>query len=170
MIGLQAAETQLEGLIEIVPPQPVSYWPETIGWFILLGLVVLAAAWFIYRRHRYRKANEYRRWALAELEELAQTMGDNKSIGRALSELPVLVKRTALHCFPRQKIAFLSGQNWLSFLDASYKGTGFGQGPGRMLEEAAYQPAHRLQTYTRDDILALIELIRTWIKKHRSEV
>jgi hypothetical protein len=169
LIGPQSAETQLEGLIEIVPPQPVSYWPETIGWFFLLALIALAAAWFIFRRHRCRKANEYRRWALTELVELAQTMEDEKSIGRALAELPVLVKRTALHCFSREKIASLSGEKWLAFLDSSYKGTGFAQGPGRLLEEVAYKPADQLGHYAQDNIRPLINLIRTWIKTHRRE-
>jgi len=170
VFGPQSAETQLEGLIEIVPPQPIGYWPETIGWLILLGLITLAAAWFVYRRYRYRKANKYRRWALVELEELAQGMKEDKSLGRALSELPILVKRTALHCFPREKIASLTGEKWLEFLDATYKGTGFAQGPGRLLKEIAYQPEDELKSYTRDNILQLTDLVRTWIKKHRSDI
>jgi len=168
-MGPQSAEIQLEGLIEIVPPQPVSYWPETVGWFILLGLITLAAAWFVYRRYHYRKANKYRRWALVELEELSQRMEEDKSLGRSLSELPVLVKRTALHCFSREKIASLSGEKWLAFLDASYRGKGFSQGPGRLLEELAYQPEGQIKSYTSEIIRPLIDLVRTWIKKHRRE-
>ena len=169
MVGPQSAETQIEGLIEIVPPQPVSYIPETLGWFILLVLITLAVAWFIYRRYRYSKANKYRRWALNELAGLTQGMEDEKSRGRSLSDLPVLVKRTALHCFSREKIASLSGEKWLAFLDASYRGKGFSQGPGRLLEEIAYQPEPQLKSYTRDSIRPLIDLVRTWIKKHRRE-
>lgn len=170
MFGPQTAETQIEGLIEIVPPQPVSYGPETIGWYILFGLIVLSVTWFMYRRYRYRKTNKYRRWALAELEELLQRMEKDKYLERGLSEIPVLVKRTAMHYFPRDKVASLSGEKWLKFLDASYGGTGFAQGPGQMLEEVAYQPAHMFGQYTEDNIQQLINLVRTWIKKHRSDI
>jgi hypothetical protein len=63
----------------------------------------------------------------------------------------------------------LSGEKWLTFLDSSYKGTGFTQGPGQLLEEVAYQPADQLGQYTQDNINHLINLVRTWIKKHRRE-
>ena len=96
----------LEGLLEIGLPPPVSYAPETAGWWILLAALLLAALLLAWRWRRSWTANRYRREALAELAALEAGPG-----GAAL--LPELVKRTALAAAPREKVAALSGEKWL---------------------------------------------------------
>lgn len=159
----------IKGLIEISLPQPVSYWPQTIGWYILFGLLFLAAAWMGYRRYRYHKTNKYRRWALTKLDDIERVLKQDWGKEKTLSEIPVLVKRTALHCFPRENIASLSGDDWLRFLDTSYGGTDFHSGPGKILEQTAYRNAQQLEQYKKEDIQQLIDVVRRWIKKHRSQ-
>jgi len=169
LFGPQSADPQPEGLIEIGLPQPIAYRPETIGWFILFGLIFMLFLWLVYRRYKYKKANRYRRWALAKLQDIEGILRQNLGLEKALAEIPVLVKQTALHCFPREKIASLSGESWLKFLDASYGGTDFMDGPGHILEQTAYQPAKRLKKYKEEEIRELIHTVRKWIKKHRRE-
>jgi len=106
--------------------------------------MLLCLGWIIYQRWRRQKANQYRRWAL--------------------------VKRTALHAYPREEIASLSGEAWLRFLDASYNGTGFTDGPGQILAQTAYLPSNELEACNKEDISLLLKLVRKWIKKHRSDV
>ncbi len=120
----------LAGLIDIPLPALVSLWPQT--WTSRIAIVVLvggliATVWWLARRHL---ANRYRHAALAELERL----------GSDVPALALLVRRTALAAFPRTEVATLSGVDWLSFLDRSYGGTGFSQGPGRALADAPYEP------------------------------
>ncbi|NOR13950.1 MAG: DUF4381 family protein [Candidatus Aminicenantes bacterium] len=169
MFGPQSADPQLEGLIEIALPQAISYKPETIGWLILFSLIITLLVWIVYRRYRHIKANRYRRWALEKLQDIERILRQNLGLEKALAEIPVLVKQTALHCFPREKIASLSGENWLRFLDASYGGTDFTDGPGQILEQTAYQPSKRLEQYKEEEIHDLIHIVRKWIKKHRRE-
>ena len=169
MFGPQSADPQPEGLIEITLPQAISYKPETIGWLILFSLIFTLLVWIVYRRYRYIKANRYRRWALEKLQDIERILRQNLGLEKALAEIPVLVKQTALHCFPREKIASLSGENWLRFLDASYGGTDFTDGPGQILEQTAYQSQKRLEQYKEEEIHELIHTVRKWIKKHRRE-
>ncbi len=169
MFGPQSADPQPEGLIEIALPQAIAYRPETIGWFILFGLIFILFTWIVYRRYKYRKANRYRRWALEKLRDIEGILRQKLGLEKALAEIPVLVKQTALHCFPRETIASLSGENWLRFLDASYGGTEFTDGPGQILEQTAYQPPKKLEQYKEEEIHELIHTVRKWIKKHRRE-
>jgi len=170
MINPQTANASLEGLIEITPPQSVSYRPETVGWFVLLGLLLLCLGWIIYQRWRRQKANQYRRWALEKLDNINRTIQQNLGKEKPLREIPILVKRTALHAYPREEIASLSGEAWLRFLDASYNGTGFTDGPGQILAQTAYLPSNELEACNKEDISLLLKLVRKWIKKHRSDV
>ncbi len=121
----------LAGLVDIPLPPEVSLWPQT--WPLRIAIVVLAVAligalWWLARRWW---ANRYRRAALAELDALpAPTQG----------ALALLVRRTALSAFPRADVAALSDMAWLAFLDRTYGGTGFTQGPGRALAAGPYEP------------------------------
>ncbi|NOR14426.1 MAG: DUF4381 family protein [Candidatus Aminicenantes bacterium] len=169
MLAPQRLDPQLESLIEIIPPQPVSYRPETVGWFVILGLLVLAVAWIAYRRYRHHRANQYRRWALEKLEDISQVLQKKLGLEKPLKEIPLLVKQTALHAYPREEVASLYGDEWLRFLDAGYGGTGFSDGPGRILAHTAYEPDKELERYQEEDIEQLLKLVRKWIKKHRSE-
>jgi len=169
LFGPQSTDPQLEGLIEIALPQSISFRPETIGWLILFGLIFILFIWIVYYRYQLRKANRYRRWALEKIQDIERILRQNLGLEKVLAEIPVLVKQTALHCFPREKVASLSGENWLRFLDASYGGTDFTDGPGQILEQTAFQPPKRLEQYKEEEIRDLINTVRKWIKKHRRE-
>ncbi|HEX2888434.1 DUF4381 domain-containing protein, partial [Vineibacter terrae] len=122
----------LAGLADIPLPPAVSLWPQT--WLSRIVIAVLAiglvvAVWWLARRWW---ANRYRRAALAELDALAEPTA---------GALALLVRRTALSAFPRADVAALSGSDWLAFLDRTYGGTGFTQGPGRALAAGPYEPS-----------------------------
>ncbi|MGH8387515.1 MAG: DUF4381 domain-containing protein, partial [Pseudomonas sp.] len=82
----------IEQLKEIALPAPVSYAPQTWGWWVLLGLLVLTALIIAARRYWQWKRDRYRREALARLAQLQQRSDDLN----ALRELPELLKRTAI--------------------------------------------------------------------------
>jgi hypothetical protein len=82
----------IEQLKEIALPAPVSYAPQTWGWWVLLGLLVLTALIIAARRYWQWRRDRYRREALVRLAQLQQRSDDLS----ALRELPELLKRTAL--------------------------------------------------------------------------
>lgn len=150
-------------LHDIVLPEPVSWTPQTAGWWILLALAAALAAWASYRLVRSWRANRYRRAARVRLDSLAATLTEPEARQRALAELPVLVKQTALAFRPRAEVAALSGEPWLRFLDESYGGHGFTRGPGRLLPTLAYA---RPGEVAGEELEALIGLVRRWIGRH----
>ena len=161
-------------LHDIVLPEPVSWMPQTAGWWALLAVAVVALAWATLAGLRRRRANRYRRVALARLDRIEQALADPNARATALTELPVLLKRTALACQPRSEVACLTGDPWLRFLDASYGGNGFTEGPGRLLPVLAYEaPGPGVEEgpdarAVPDQIPDLLRLIRHWILRHSS--
>ena len=143
---------QLIDLLEPVPePDTISMMPQTAGW-IWLGLAVLAGIGFAaWRFYRWRQQTAYRREALAELA----ACGDNPR------QLADLLRRTALTAYPRAEVASLYGREWLAFLDRTYDGNAFLDGPGQCLADAPY----RRKTETSD----LTPVVREWIRTHRRE-
>jgi hypothetical protein len=82
----------IDQLKEIALPAPVSYTPQTWGWWVLLGLLVIAVLLISARRYWQWRRDRYRREALVRLAEL-QNSNDPLT---ALRELPELLKRVAL--------------------------------------------------------------------------
>ena len=155
------APDPLAGLRGYHLPDPVSWWPPAPGWWALALVLLIAlgllARWGIRRYQR----DAARRAALAELAALEAAYSkdrDSATLARGLSRL---LRRLALHHFPRAQVAGLTGEDWLAFLDAQWDRQGFQQGPGRFLLEAPYRPAPELPAE------ALIALSRAWIQQLR---
>lgn len=150
----------LADLIDIPPPPAVSLWPQTwasrIAVVVLVSALLALTAWMV---HRWW-VNRYRREALAALDRLAQAPGEPEQIA---PKLALLVRRTALAAFPRERIAGLTGSAWLAFLDRSYGGTEFSQGVGSTIEAEAYAPAQAVANPS-----PTIDLVRRWIKVHHA--
>ena len=156
------ADDPVAGLIDIPLPQEVGLWPETWASRITAVVLLVTAVVAIWRFIGYRRANRYRREALAELARIARTSGPDTAPNELAAQLSLLVRRTALAAFPREQIAPLSGAAWLAFLDQSSGGTGFSRGPGRWLASAPYARTEPNDSPRPE----LIELIRRWIRGH----
>jgi hypothetical protein len=147
-------------------PPPVSWMPQTWGWAVV-GLLLLAAlgwlAMLLVQRHR---ANRYRRAALCELDTIEADLGVASAHAAALAALPALAKRTALAFAPREAVASLSGDDWLRWLDATWRDGHFTRGPGRLLATLAYTQ----ERATERDVQALVALLRSWIAHHHAHV
>lgn len=154
----------LQRFHDIVEPGAVNWMPQTAGWYVLLFLMVVTGVLIALKIHRRRRANFYRREALRELAAIEEMAGDPAQRAKAVSMIPVLLKRTALAFAPRGQVASISGQEWLFLLDHSYKGQGFTEGPGKILPELSYQETDLSQ----EELSGLVELARVWIKKHQS--
>jgi hypothetical protein len=166
IFNLQTVNKELEGLKEISLPDPVPFIPQTLGWFIVFGILFLLMGWLIYRFFRRRKQNRYRRIALIKLKSVSEGLDRGKAYVK-IREIPELVKWTALQCYGRKQVARLSGDEWLAFLDNSFKSSGFKNGPGRLLPELAYGAESKIKEVPGQDVDGLIRLIRRWIRRHR---
>ena len=157
-------DERLSELREIPLPEPVAYTPQTLGWYILMALVVLALVLLIVRWRRNEERNRYRSQALQVLDDIEQG-------SQPLSRLPALVKQVALAFAPREKIAELSGVPWLQYLDSTLGGKDFTAGPGQLLLSVAYEtPESVNRKLTSEQRQALLGLLRRWIRRHRAGI
>ena len=156
----------LEKLHEILLPDPVSWMPKTIGWYVVFGLILFVTGYWVYGRLQRFQKNRYRRLALAELAVIEGELQQPERRAKALAEIPVLLKWTALEAFPRSEVAHLSGERWLAFLDKTMGGKDFTEGEGRLLPELAYAPVTSISNIPDETISKLLQITRHWIKRH----
>ena len=161
-----AAAQVLEGLHDITLPEAVAWTPQTVGWYVLLAAALAIAVRVALVRRRKHAANRYRREALDVLSVIKNDLGMPELRAGALARLPALLKRVALSVVSRAEAASLTGEKWLTFLDAGYGGDGFTHGAGRLLPTLAYGSADDLEAISDQQVSDLVELTRLWIRSH----
>ena len=132
----------LDRMHELVLPEPVSWIPQTPGWWVLLAWLLAMAAFGAWQIGAYRHRNRYRREALRRLAMIESQAG--RRPGTA-AQIAGLLKRTALVAYPRRQVANLYAQ----VVAAAHN-----------LAMAAYQPDV--------DGAALCQPARRWIQLHRA--
>lgn len=153
----------LEKLNDIAVPEPVSYMPQTWGWLLLALILLGLIAWALLHRHRRYVADRYRREALAELARAEATLGKAESRAGAIADIAELVKRVALHAWPRSDTAALTGKAWLAFL-AQHEGGAFSDEPAsRFLDDLEYQGRAGVDE---SEARQFADVARRWIERH----
>ena len=149
-------ETTLPDLIaQLVPPpvpEAISLWPQTPLAKSLLAILLLLAITLFWRACRHYRKNAYRRAALKTL----RTVNDDPG------EIAELLRRTALAAYPRQRVAGLTGADWLAFLNRHYPGNAFHGEAGEALLRGAYKEC--------PPSAALAAAARHWIRTHNTEI
>jgi len=159
----------LANLRDIHMPEPVSWWPPAPGWWLLLVMILLLVAglfwWVKKRKTRQAKPTQFSqreviKQALAELDRLDGLARADAAI--VATELSALLRRAAIGLKPDdERIAGLSGDNWLNWLDAQWDERAFSDGDGRTLLDAPYQRHGDVE------IEKLLQLVRRWIRAQR---
>ncbi|MGJ7515362.1 DUF4381 domain-containing protein [Pseudomonas baetica] len=182
----------IDQLKELALPAPVSYAPQTWGWWVLLGLFLLSALVIAARRYWQWRRDRYRREALVRLAQL-QKRSDDLS---ALRELPELLKRTAIS-MPNKyspvgasllakavqhstskvpdtslsragslpQVTGLGGRDWQNFLQAHVKQplpADFSQ----QLALLAYAPEATLRALPAEQRQHLFDTCKLWVEHH----
>ena len=141
----------LDRLHDFYQPAPPAWTPHTIGWYCLFAIAGMLTLWLAIRGARRWLHNRYRRRALRELALLPP------------EQFSTLLKRTALAAWPREKIASLTGDAWLNFLNQTAENGGFQRAPGNRIEEISFRP----MALSHDDEQALRTVAAAWIRRHR---
>ncbi|EJN28374.1 hypothetical protein PMI35_03067 [Pseudomonas sp. GM78] len=185
----------IDQLREMALPVPVSFAPQTWGWWALLALLIVALLVTGVRRYRQWLRDRYRREALVRLEELRQRSNDLS----ALRELPELLKRVAISMPSRHttkpvgasRLAMASGQS-TSILNvpAPSRAGSLPQGPAALGKEdwqaflqrhskqplpvdfsqqlslLAYAPDATLRDMPNEQRQQLFDTWKTWVERH----
>ncbi|WP_460156630.1 DUF4381 domain-containing protein [Pseudomonas sp. S2_H10] len=185
----------IDQLKEMALPAPVSYAPQTWGWWALLALLIITLVVTGARRYWQWRRDRYRREALLRLEELQQRSSDLS----ALRELPELLKRVALSMPSRQHTnpvgaglpairrshstlisagtppslasqllqgpAALGNEDWQAFLQRHSKQP-LPADFSQQLAQLAYAPDATLQALPNDQRQQLFNTCKTWVERH----
>ena len=135
---MESELAQLRGLD--LPPTP-GFWPPAPGWWLMLGIVLLAAlVWLWHRRRQQRQRMPYRQARIAVGYLVRAHQAGDITDHQFLDETNALLKRLCMHRLALDHAATLSGQDWLTFLDAQSRSEAFTRGAGQALGEARFQP------------------------------
>ena len=139
---------------DIVPPEPVSWLPQTQGWWVLLVWIVAVSVLTAIKWVQKRRRNRYRREAVRLIDRV------DTGSEAAATAIARIVKRTALAAYERKDVASLHGDQWAEFLVRSS-----GNDPGveesaKLIASAAYRPGI--------DARDIVIPAKRWIRVHRA--
>ena len=113
-------------------PEAVGWWPPAPGWWMVAGLFVLLIVVLVWRLVDPRRG--LRRAALRQLEVIRASDADGPAVARATQNL---IRRYAVAVFGRERVARLTGEQWLSFVMGA-GGQALAGAPGRSMLAAAF--------------------------------
>jgi hypothetical protein len=148
--GDQFGAERMWGLKELPFPDAVGVFPLAPGWYGLLGVVLVVVLFGCWRWRIRWRANAYRRDALAEVR------GDPR-------QLPFVLRKAALHGFPRDEVASLRGADWIGWLNETGGETLFEARDAALLDVLAYAPETAVGI---DDSQRLAGAAETWLRCH----
>lgn len=151
-----AANPALAELKDIVTPEAISHWPWAIGYWLLLGVLLIACIllliWFK-KRARHLAPRKNAKHLLAQLDIHSATY---------VSEVNSLLKRVAMSYLPRESIAQLDGDAWSSWLDSALPAAQHGK-IGPLLASR-----HRAEPLNPSQAQQLAELSKLWLSSNSS--
>jgi len=98
-------------------PEAIGWWPLAPGWWVMLVLAAAGFAYLAWRFYRAWRFNAPRRYALRELARYEAEYLEHRNpvaLGKQVSEL---LRRGMLAYAPRDEVAGLTGEQWLTWLD-----------------------------------------------------
>lgn len=146
-------------LRDIHLPDPISWWPLALGWWLVLALVVFFIAftcWWLNKRLKPTLKKE----ALQALDAIEASLHETDDPIHCLAELSVFLRRVILSQkkYPPGSVA-LTGTAWLELLDQSLDTPEFSQGLGVILLTGPYQASAEKQ-----NVFELLQLCKKWVK------
>ena len=152
----------IRGIAEVLPPDRLSWLPTTVGWKLILLILVGWLGRTLWRRWQRWRRNRYRRAALAELEYILSQQRDAR---HQLDAIATLLKSTALQAYPRTEVAALSGPQWISWLNAHTPQPLFSGPATHLLTQSIYREEPGVDS---GDIEQLGDLAASWIRRHEA--
>lgn len=96
---------------ELIEPTSIAYSFNTLGWYLLLGLLFFVLLLWAFVKWRKYRRDAYRREGVAAVNRSLTSDVDN-----AFYEINKLLKIMAIELYGRREVADLYGTEWFSFL------------------------------------------------------
>ncbi|CDT33766.1 Conserved hypothetical protein [Vibrio coralliirubri] len=145
-------------LSPVIAPDAPTWWPLAWGWWavIITAISLIALVFFILKR---RKNNQQ-----AKQEALSYFSNSQSQDGLSPSKAQDIVRQAALSYFPREKIAGLSGDDWLTFLDTQLAKPLFVAKQSQW-QQALYQDVALMNEEQKKAQQQLVNDCETWLRK-----
>ncbi|AZQ61155.1 DUF4381 domain-containing protein [Flammeovirga pectinis] len=102
---------------KVIPPAPIAFTFDAIGWFVLLGIIVLFLIFLSLAIWRYKEKNKYREEALS----LLHTIDSSEPTSENVYAIDKILRRTAFTAFQDQQVKQLMQLDWKNYLDKKIK-------------------------------------------------
>ncbi len=152
-------------LKDIHLPSNPSIWPLALGWWLLIAVLLVLVVWLFFVIRKSLLVRKHKRMLFNELAQLEQKLKDSPDKD-LIAETNILLRRIALAYYPEARVASLTGDDWLAFLDKSGNTQNFSKGAGRILIDAPYRSG-QLENYNGEEF---ISLIRNWVRRNAQKV
>lgn len=158
------SEELLAQLADIHLPEPVSYWPPAIGWWVLAAIAVVLLIILLRKFANMRRQQKICQYALAELQRCydGYSHGEPAVIDQSkldyVNQFNTVIRRVALVHYPQANAASLDGASWVDFIRQ--------KGESSLLtDEIAEALQHgRFQTKCNVDVDAMQSFGEQWIE------
>ncbi|HDZ09040.1 DUF4381 domain-containing protein [Pseudohongiella sp.] len=156
----------LSDMADIHLPAEPGFWPLAPGWWVLAALLLALLVYGAYRLQQRLQLHRRYRSALRELDKCLATLQANAGTDGPdmeqrlvyVNEVNSVLRRVALSHFEHNRVAGLSGQDWVAFIKQHDRA-------GRLTPELASALAEgRFAPRCDVDTGALHGMARDWIK------
>ncbi len=148
------------GIRDIHLPSDVAWWPLASGWWLLMALglffIVLTYQKLKKRRALHAFKNDPKK-LLSQAQKLLNKVDQISDNNGVIKEISVLLRRIAMSLYGREKVAGLTGKEWLVFLDETGETDSFYLGKGQVLVDQPYKE------YTDYDRNELVKMTSEWL-------
>ena len=158
-------------LRDIHLPESVSWWPLAPGWWITLGLLLLAGM-TVYLLKIFREKQLLGKQSMEEFATLVNQYQQDRDARQLLTNLSQLLRRVCITQFDDEYIASLTGEAWLDFLDDALSNQmnqpslTFRGELGGYLVTAQYKKSIRIDEQKLDQLLILS---KAWLRQVSSK-
>ncbi len=149
-----------KALRDIHLPEPISWWPLAIGWYVAFAITLMLTAIITVWLYRHIKLRRKKQKILQEFYIITHRYRSSNT-QNIVGELSVFLRRFVFAFYPRANMTALQGKAWLTLLDQVSNSHDFSQGIGQMLLTAPYQAHAPTETQ------ALVNLIEKMIKNYK---
>ena len=156
----EPTSNDLSALHDIHLPKAIGWWPLAPGWYLLAIITIIFCLLIIVLSRRYYRNTQAKRKALLTLTVYQQQYEQEGNSQCASAQVSELLKRVALVYYPRQEVASLQGEAWITFLNGTAKGVNF-NAVRRQLLELPWRPSQN------QSLQLLFDTARKWITRQR---
>lgn len=151
----------LAQLHDIHLPDAIGIWPLAPGYYVLALLVILLLWGGTILLMRSIRKGRNKRQALRVLKSYHEDYLKTANSQASAAQISELLKRVALVYYPREQVASLQGEAWISFLNQTARNVDFTK-VRSLLIECPFQPPQSL------DLLPLFDVAKRWIQQRRN--